>query len=84
MLVPTRAKQPEIRPPKPEVGIEFHRLAGIIKSFMPQSNIGKEIGSHEPPHLAQRVFFNHARQLKLGLDGAAGREQKECAIPLTQ
>src|SRR5688572_31864567 len=51
---------------------------------MLQPNTGKEIGSHEPPHLAQRVLFNHARQLKTGLVGAAGREQKECAVPLTQ
>ena len=34
MLLPPRIKHPEIRPPKPEVGIEFHRLAGIIESFM--------------------------------------------------
>ena len=51
---------------------------------MLQSDTGKEIGSHEPPHLAQRVFINHARQMQPSLVGAAGRVQKECAIPLTQ
>src|SRR5688500_19598776 len=51
---------------------------------MLQSDTGEEVGSHEPPHLAQRILFNHARQLKTGLVGAAGREEKEGAIPLAQ
>ena len=56
-----------IRPADPEAGIEFNRLADIVDRFILQSDAGQEIAAHEPPHLAQRVPFNHARQLELGV-----------------
>ena len=76
--------RPRSSPPQPEAGIELHGLAGVIDRFIHQSDSWKEIRPHGAPHLAERVLFDHARQLKPGLVGTAGREEKECAVPLTQ
>ena len=84
VLATNRVQQPKIQPPEPEAGIELHRLAGVVDRFIHQSDTGKQIRSHEPPHLAERILFDHARQLQPRLVDAADGEQKERGVPLTQ